>query len=303
VSAPGGGELREEVARGQRLDRELARALGRREPTRAPAGVYVEALEQPSRPALEDERSLVDAAKAGDAAARARLIDAYLPAIAGMARGYRIERLERIELLQEGAVGLLRALERYDPGLGVPFWGYAAWWVRHAMQQLVSELTGPVVLSDRALRDLSRLKSAHLRLAQQHGREPSLRELAERAGIPIEQAESLLGSDRPARSLDEPIDGGEGETGTFGDLLADPLAEDEYERVLGAVQGGELHALLAGLSERERGVLRSRYGLDGPEQSLRDLGERLGISGERVRQIERRALGKLAAALEGDVAG
>ncbi len=89
--------------------------------------------------------------------------------------------------------------------------------------------------------------------------------------------------------------------GTFGDLLVDPLAEDEYERVLEAIEAAELLALLAGLSERERTILRARYGLDdGEEQSLRTIAARFGLSAERVRQLERRALGKLAAAAGSD---
>ena len=89
-------------------------------------------------------------------------MEAFLPLIAGVARVYRgSEAITRVELMQEGVVGLLRALERYDPEQGVPLWGYASWWVRQAMQQLIAELTRPVVLSDRSLRQLSALKRAH----------------------------------------------------------------------------------------------------------------------------------------------
>jgi RNA polymerase primary sigma factor len=239
---------------------------------------------------------LVSAAQTGDAAARARLVDAFMPLISSAARVYRDSpQVERAELLQEGVVGLLRAIERYDPDRGVPFWGYATFWVRQAMQQLVAELTRPLVLSDRALRRLSHLKDAHRLALQESGREPGSAELAARAELSVEQVEDLLAADRTARSTDEPVSTDDGAVGRFGELLADPLAHEEYERVLDAIEVDALLELLSGLSDRERDVLQQRYGLEGKEQSLRQVGERLGVSAERVRQLESRALGKLAA--------
>ena len=288
--------LRAQVREGQRLDRRLAQRLGREEPVRSADGVYIETLADGTTLSEATERRLVRLAQAGDANARARLVEACMPLISAMARTYRTGQIQRQELLQEGVVGLLRALERFDPERGVPFWGYASWWSRQAMQQLVSELTRPMVLSDRALRHLSRLKQVQHEEFQRSGREPTRAELAERSGLDVEQVDDLVATEG-GRSLDDRMTGREGELGSFGDLLADPLAEEEYERVLAAIEIEELHDLLAGLSDRERNVLALRYGLDGDEQSLRDVGERLGVSGERVRQIERRALAKLAAVM------
>jgi RNA polymerase sigma factor (sigma-70 family) len=291
-------DLRDEIARGQRLDRDLAGDMGRRLPApSAVGGAYIEALDRRAQLSEAAERRLVLAAKHGDDGARAQLVEAFMPLISSLARTYRSGQVQRLELLQEGVVGLLRALERFEPERGVPFWGYATWWVRQAMQQLVAELTRPVVLSDRALRHLARLKQAHHETVQQTGREPTRDELVARTGLTAGQVDDLLATERAPRSLEEPVVAGEDDIGTFGELLADPLAEDEYEAVLAAVEVRELHALLAGLSNRERDVLRARYGLDddGEERSLRTVGDRLGLSGERVRQIERRALSKLAA--------
>jgi RNA polymerase primary sigma factor len=177
-------------------------------------------------------------------------------------------------------------------------WVYAGWWVRQAMQQLVSELTRPAVLSDRVLRQLARLRDAHGQALAEWGRERSRQELVERTGFALEQIDNLLAIDCVPRSIEEAVTTEDGVVGTFDELLADPLAEGEYERVIDAIAEQELHTLLAGLSDRERAILRARYGLDGEEQSLRQIAGRLGVSSERVRQLEQRALRKLATAAE-----
>src|SRR5436190_2541787 len=133
----------------RRRDVELAAELGRPQPRGAtPSAGYLHDLDTRPRVPASREVELVARAQRGDAAARAELIEALLPLVASVARTYRgSASIDRVELLQEGVVGLLRALERYEPDRGVPFWAYAAWWVRQAMQQLVAELNNPVVLS------------------------------------------------------------------------------------------------------------------------------------------------------------
>jgi RNA polymerase primary sigma factor len=199
--------------------------------------------------------------------------------IAGVARVYRGSRtITRLELMQEGVVGLLRALERYDPGLEVPFGGYAGWWVRQAVQQLIAQLTRPLVLSDRALRQLSQLKRAHGDYVAEHGREPSANELVASTGLTHTQVGEMLALERVPQSMGARVHGAAGELGAFGELLADPLAVDAYEQLLDHSEIEQIRALPGSLNDRERMILRARYGLDGPEQSLRDVGERIGLS-------------------------
>jgi RNA polymerase sigma factor (sigma-70 family) len=245
-------------------------------------------------PALE--RRLIAGARSGDAAARDELVEVFLPSIAGVARHYRYSpAVDRAELMQDGVVGLLRALDRFDPDRGTPFWAYASWWVRQAMQDLVSELTHPVVLSDRALRQLARVKDARATFAQAHGREPAASELADATGLRRESLDALIAVERRPRALEEPLWGGD-DAATVGEQLADVRAEDDYERAGRRLAAEELRSCRPGLTSRERQILRARFGFGMPEETLQQVGRRFGVSPERIRQLEQRALGKLRAA-------
>ena len=242
------------------------------------------------------ERELVLAAQRDGGVARDTLVGSFMPLVSSLARRYRSNQaLSRDELLQEGVVGLLRALEHYDPGRETPFWGYASWWVRQAMQQLVAEITRPVVLSDRATRQLARVthvRSDHMR---SHHREPTHAQLAAETGLKTGQVQHLIAAAMRPRGLDERATAEDGGC-SFGDLLADPRAEEAFENVPTRVVTSGLPRMLAVLSDRERTVVRSHYGLDGPCRTLRQLGASLGLTAERVRQIECEALDKLRAA-------
>jgi RNA polymerase primary sigma factor len=244
------------------------------------------------------ERRLVLAAAGGDALAREELVEQFLPLIGSVARGYRSTAgVERAELMQEGVVGLLRALERFDPAMGTPFWAYASWWVRQAMQQLVAQVRRPVVLSDRALRQLARVKDARRVHVQSEGMEPSNAQLAKRTGLAVAQVQRLIAIDRAPRGLDEPLgSGSDDRAGTIGDTVADPAGKDEYERVISRVAGDQVSGLPDSLSAREREILCARYGIGCDAKTLRQIADGFDLSAERVRQIEERALAKLRTA-------
>jgi RNA polymerase sigma factor (sigma-70 family) len=241
----------------------------------------------------EESTALVVRARSGDEHAREELINRLLPLISAIARRFRTEGLEQSDLMQEGIVGLLRAIERYDPERGVPFAAYATWWIRHSLQEARSDFIRPFRLPPRALRQLSQLKSEHQRIYQSEQRSANVAELAARTNIDLDQAKALQVAEARVRSLDAAVDGGDGEFGTFGDLLEDPLSSEAYEDVIDAVAGEQLKALLSRLTEREREVVNARFGFDAAPEKLAEVGERLGVSAERVRQIEQRALAKL----------
>jgi RNA polymerase sigma factor (sigma-70 family) len=232
------------------------------------------------------ERNLVLAAKAGDPGARAQLIETFLPLIATVGRRYRRSgSVDRLELTQEGIAGLLAALQRFEPERGTPFWAYARWWVRQAMQQLTAELTGPVVLSDRALRQLARVKHARRTFQQARGTDPSVDELADASGVSREEVDRLVAVERPAVALADSV---------WADT--DPRSEEAYERVVHQSEIEEVRCHFDELDERKRTILRARFGLGGRAQTLREIASGLGISAERVRQIEQCALDELRTA-------
>jgi RNA polymerase primary sigma factor len=248
-------------------------------------------------PGRARERELVLAAAAGDHAACEELVEAFLPAIAGVARRYLAAySVQRSELLQEGVVGLLRAVKRFDPTLGTPFWAYASWWVRQAMQELVSELARPTVLSDRAQRALARVREARRAYVQDYGREPSTAELRAASGLSREQVESILAVESAPRVLSEPLQVDGWTAGTLGEQIADPVSEDEYERIIEQLLTEQVRTLIDALDDRERSILYAHYGVGCPSQTFREIGGSLSLSAERVRQIEEHALVKLRAA-------
>jgi RNA polymerase sigma factor (sigma-70 family) len=245
----------------------------------------------------QEERELIVSAECGDSNACRRLVDAFLPAIGHLASGYRGSRIERRELLQEGVAGLLFAARRYDTSLDTPFWAYASFWVRKAMQELVADLSRPVALSDRATRDLARVRAAREAHLQQYGSEPAAAQLTAATGLTAGQIESLRATSRTARSIDEQLIQDDATSVTVGETIVDPSAEEAYQQVLDALEIRHVLDLTEALEERERGVLRSHYGLGQEPQTLTQIGATLGLTAERARQIEASALAKLRARL------
>jgi len=237
-----------------------------------------------TRLTARQERELVIAAECGDSDACRRLVEAFLPAIGGVAIGFQSDAFERRELLQEGVAGLLFAARRYDPKLETPFWAYASFWVRKAMQEFVAELARPVALSDRAVRDLARLRRARREHEQQHRAEPTTEDLSLATGLTLTQLESLEATERVPQAVDDEF---------AADGLVDPAAEHAYQQVLDELEVGYLRDLTEDLDERERAVVRAHYGLGEQPQTLSEIGAGLGLTAERARQIEVGALRKL----------
>jgi RNA polymerase primary sigma factor len=251
-----------------------------------------------TRLTAQEERDLVLAAEAGGAEERRELVEAFLPSIGGLARRFPAAAgVERRELIQEGVAGLLSAARRYDSTQEIPFWAYASFWVRKAMQELIAELSRPVALSDRAARGLARVRAARREYLRQHNAEPTTGELSSATGFTLEQVESLRAIERTPRGMDEHL-APEGETSaTLGDTITDPIAHQEYDRVLDEIEIDEVRDFTTRLGDRERAVIQAHYGLGQPAKTLNEIGWTLGLTGERARQIEAGALTKMREAL------
>ncbi len=289
-------ELAAGIDRAQRADADLRthRRLAAAEP--GSGSELARRIDDRAESGRESLTSLAEAALRGDAAARQEVVSRSLPAVAALGRRYAGADAELADLVQEGIVGLLRALERFDPGRGVPFEAYARWWIRQAMQQAVAEQSRALRLPTHVLWDLHDVKRARGELLQEGARADAA-DLARRLDWSTERLARTLLVERPAASLDAPRGGGDGGLlDPAGELLADPLSAEAFEEVIERVSVPAVRALLSTLTERERQVLRWRFGMDGDELSLRQIGRRLGMSAERVRQIEGRALVKLRSA-------
>jgi RNA polymerase primary sigma factor len=259
-----------------------------------PLRMYLQEIGAVSLLTAEEEIALAKGVEAGDTDAATRLVEANLRLVVSIAKKYMNRGLPFLDLIQEGNLGLLRAVQKFDYHRGYKFSTYAHWWIRQAITRGLADHSRTIRLPVHISESLNRIVRLSRRMAQELGREPSIDEIALESGVTPEIAGRLIKVSEQPISLETPL-GEEGDS-SLGDLIEDKEAISPLEWAFAATLRLALEETLDTLTGRERRVMQLRYGIiDGQERTLAEIGGRLGVTRERIRQIEAKALHKLRA--------
>jgi RNA polymerase primary sigma factor len=260
-------------------------------PSEDPLKLYVRQIGGGALLTREEERELARRKDEGDEEAKKRRIESNLRLVMAITRNYTKASVPLLDLIQEGNLGLIRAVEKFDYRLGYKLSTYATWWIRQAITRALADQGRTIRLPVHVADQVRRLLRARRQLAQKYNREPTLAELARETQLSEERVRELLELVENPVSLETPV--GDGES-LYGDLIEDVNALAPHEQSAQQARGRELAGALEQLNPRMRRVLSLRFGLDGEApQTLEEVGSQLGITRERVRQLETRALREL----------
>jgi len=245
----------------------------------------------------EDEIRLAARIKSGDQEARGQMIRANLRLVVKIAHDYANLGLPLLDLISEGNIGLMKAVERFDPEKGGKLSTYAAWWIKQSIKRSLANQSKTIRLPVHLVDKISKIRRVSLQMSEELGREPTDDELAEEIGLSAAKVAQLKTvSIRPA-SLDAPIS--DDDSTEFGEIVGDDEAMTPFEMLRDKNLQSEIGELLSVLDDRERKIIFSRFGLDGGKpRTLEDVGKKFGVTRERIRQLQNIALMKLRRALQ-----
>jgi RNA polymerase primary sigma factor len=242
----------------------------------------------------EEEYNLAVRAKKGDEIARKKLIEANLRFVVNVAKKYQNQGIPLNDLIDEGNIGLMTAVEKFEPDMGYHFISYAVWWIRQSIVKALCEKSRAVRLPLNRTNELMQIKKAQKTLMHENGREANSHEIGKLTGLEPDLVKNLLAISREMVSLDSPMTNGDkGSQSTFGDFVEDDSPSPE-DRLMETSLKEDIKTVLGTLTDKERDVVELRFGLNGRSpMSLKEIGELYSLTKERIRQIEKKALEKL----------
>ena len=257
-----------------------------------PLKIYLKEIGQIPLLTAEEEVELGERIKAGDQEARQKMEEANLRLVVAIAKHYVGKGMAFMDLIQEGNMGLMHAVEKFDAGRGSKFSTYAVWWIKEAIMRALDSQSREIRVPVRVAQNMNKITKTERQMQQALGREVAAEEIAKELHMTTDEVERMQSYIKNPVSLETPV--GEEEDGSLEDFIEDTQEPTPEDAVAALVQKEEVQELLSTLSEKEQKVLRLRYGLeDGNVHTLEETGQVLGVTRERIRQLESRALEKL----------
>ncbi len=244
-----------------------------------------------------EEITLARRIRRGNKAARDHMISANLRLVVKIAMDYKDFGLPLLDLISEGNIGLIKAVERFDPRKGGKLSTYAAWWIKQSIKRALANQSKTIRLPVHLVDKIAKMRRTAMALTEELGREPTDEELAIELQIPTNKVAHLKSVSVRPTSLDAPI-GEEGDSGTFGDIVGDENATNPFESLSDRSRSSDLHRMIASLEPREAEIIKYRFGLDGyDEMTLEEVGRKFKVTRERIRQLQNIALSKMRKAI------
>ena len=257
-----------------------------------PVRMYLKEIGKVPLLTAEEEIALAKRMEAGDEDAKKRLAEANLRLVVSIAKRYVGRGMLFLDLIQEGNLGLIKAVEKFDYRKGFKFSTYATWWIRQAITRAIADQARTIRIPVHMVETINKLVRVSRQLLQELGREPTPEEIADKMDIPVERVREIIKISQEPVSLETPI--GEEEDSHLGDFIQDDNVPVPADAAAFTLLKEQLHQVLATLTEREQKVLRLRFGLDdGRARTLEEVGKEFNVTRERIRQIEAKALRKL----------